>query len=238
MAPKAEYQRARRAAIKAGTWKKDKSPTTSFSGTIESTGQTLDASNSNSLSELETMAKRGQIPERILMGSTEERERIYEAIDRLYPDPPGILGDYRVEQVGGRSLQVSFNYAMAEAESPSTITLPSRKSSDSVRAGAIKQAIYTQRPRVENALLTRKGGYTSYDLATKYGKRVLSAAEKAEADRKMIAFVERLMGSPMSKGGHEYNQAAWLKRNGGYVRAGALDASDYGIRATRNGVEI
>ena len=205
------------------------------SRTFEVSRTVINASSPDSIEKLRIMAQRGEIPQSIELGSREQREQIYEEFNRLYPDPPGILNDYRVEKLGSKSVHVTFNYNMAEAESPPMLTFPSRHSSEGAQAGVIKHAIYERRPAVENALLVRMGGYATSELAMKYGKRVLSGDEKAKVDREMIRHVERLLGSPITKAGQEYNQAAWIKRGGGWVRAGALDAADYGITSMRNG---
>ena len=192
-----------------------------------STYQYFNVDDPNSIQKLREMAERGEFPQFIESQTREARERFYEEFNKLYPDPPGILNDYRIEQEGSRRINILFNYNMAEAESPPPVVLPKKNSSEAVRNGAIKYAIYAQRPAVENALLVRKGGYSSYELAAKYGKRVLSAKEKAEADREMISFVEKLMKSPLSKEGHLYNQEAWKKQGNGWVRAGASDIEGF-----------
>ena len=135
----------------------------------ESSIKRLNVDSPDSIQKLREMARRGEYPEFIESVTREGRERFYEEFNRLYPDPPGILNDYRIEQLDSRRINVLYNYELAEAESPALIRLPSRNPSESVRNGAIKYAIYTSRPAVENALLTRQGGYSSFALAEKYG---------------------------------------------------------------------
>ena len=198
-------------------------------------GTKLNVDNPDSVQRLREMAQRGEYPEFIEGTTREGRERFYEEFDRLYPDPPGILNDYRVEPFSRRAIQVYFNYHMAEAESPGIVNLPSSTISEAVRRGVIKHALYVQRPAVENALLTRYGGYSSYDIANRYGKRVLSTVERTQADREMLSQVEQLMGSPVSNRGQISNANSWLSRDGGWVLITALTAEDLGYRPTRGG---
>lgn len=196
-------------------------------------GTRLNVDNPDSIEQLREMAQRGEYPEFITSMTREGRERFYEEFDKLYPDPPGILNDYRVEPFSRRAVQVYFNYNMAEAESPGLVNLPSKNSGEAVRRGIIKHAIYVQRPAVERALLTRYGGYSSYEIADRYGRRVLSSTEKAQADREIIAQVERVLGSPLSKFGQRINAEDWISRDGGWVRGGALRPEDFGYYPTR-----
>ncbi len=174
----------------------------------------------DSIQKLREMANKGEFPEFIDATSREARERFYEEFNKLYPDPPGILNDYRVEPNGRSSAFVYFNYNLAEAESPGNVSFPSRHSSEAVKQGAIKHAIYKQRSAVEYALSSRLGGFSSYDLAQKYGGRVVSKAERAQADKKIISQVERLLGSPMTRRGLQMNATDWKEQDGGYFRIG------------------
>lgn len=207
--------------------------------TLEVSRATLDASRPEATRELQDMANRGEVPFK-LSGSGEDRERIYEEFDRLYPDPPGILGDYRLdESMGSRQVGIFFNYGMAEAESPSYVRYPRYgKDSEAAKRGLIKHEIYKTRPAVELALSSRHHGYASLEQAQKYGKRVLSNAEREQADREIISQVESLLRTPMSRAGLEYNRSEWRRQGNGWVRLSALSASDMGYRDSRNGVEI
>ena len=151
-----------------------------------------------------------------------DKERIYEEINRLYPDPPGILNDYHLDtSLGPNQVGIFFNYNMAEAESPQFVTYSRRRNtSEAAKAGQIKQEIYRMRPNVEYALSSRLGGFSSYDLAEKYGGRVVSKAERDEANRAIISRVEKLLSSPMTKRGQKMNETDWVERDGGYFRIG------------------
>lgn len=237
MTPKSAWLRAKRARERAARNNRELEQRK-----VESTapqtyevlqGTRLNVDNPDSIQQLREMAQRGEYPEFITSMTREGRERFYEEFDKLYPDPPGILNDYRVEPFSRRAVQVYFNYNMAEAESPGLVNLPSSNTSEAVQRGIIKHAIYVQRPAVERALLTRYGGYSSYEIADRYGRRVLSSAEKAQADREIIAQVERVLGSPLSKFGQRINAEDWISRDGGWVRGGALRPEDFGYYPTR-----
>lgn len=193
--------------------------TSSGTQTIESVKKPFSASSPDSLKQLESMAQRGEIPAWISEGSREERERIYEAIDRLYPAPPGELNNYEVIQVDRRHIEVRFRHDMMTAESPGQLNLTRPDMSESARSGMIKQAIYLQRDAAELALVSRKGGFPSYEMANRYGRRVLSDAEKAQADREIESYIQSVLKSPMSKGGRELNAINWRKVSGGWERA-------------------
>lgn len=202
---------------------------TSSVRTFEETDVSIEIRDPNSIQQLRELASRGEVPLDASTGSFEEREKFFEEFDRLYPDPPGILNDYRIERDSKRSAYIYFNYNMAEAESPGLVSMH-EKLSELAKHGIIKYEIYRHRSGVERALYSRMGGYSSYDLANKYGKRVISSAEKAQADREMIAHVERLLASPMSKRGLAGNQGDWTKVAGGWRRNAAFSGEDYGMR--------
>lgn len=237
MTPKSAWLRAKRARERAARNNRELEQRK-----VESTapqtyevlqGTRLNVDNPDSIQQLREMAQRGEYPEFITSMTREGRERFYEEFDKLYPDPPGILNDYRVEPFSRHAVQVYFNYNMAEAESPGLVKLPSSNTSEAVQRGIIKHAIYVQRPAVERALLTRYGGYSSYEIADRYGRRVLSSTEKAQADREIIVQVERVLGSPLSKFGQRINAEEWISRDGGWVRGGALRPEDFGYYPTR-----
>lgn len=181
----------------------------------------LNAGSPNAIQQLRDMASRGEIPA-FIDGTGADKERIYEEINRLYPDPPGILNDYHLDtSLGPNQVGIFFNYNMAEAESPQFVTYSRRRNtSEAAKAGQIKQEIYRMRPNVEYALSSRLGGFSSYDLAEKYGGRVVSKAERDEANRAIISRVEKLLSSPMTKRGQKMNETDWVERDGGYFRIG------------------
>ena len=209
-----------KSGIKRGGGISEKTPTFSLTGTIESTGQTLDASRTESLKELENMAKRGEIPDSV-SGTGAEREKIYEEFNRLYPDPPGILNDYRLDTSFGKNqVGIFYNYNMAEAESPGFFTYSrQRNTSEAAKAGQIKHEIYKTRPKVELALSSRSSGFSNFEMAQKWGGRVLNNSEKAQVDREMEANIRNLLGTPMSQAGKQLNESFWVKSGEGWVRA-------------------
>ena len=53
------------------------------------------------------MARSGIVPER-LTGTKEEQAKTLEEINRLYPDPPGIMGEYHVTESGSMLEPVQY----------------------------------------------------------------------------------------------------------------------------------
>ena len=153
--------------------------------TTELSKAELNASDAKSIEQLRAMASRGEIPNAI-EGSREDRERIFEEFNRLYPDPPGILNDYRLDtSLGAKQVGIFFNYNMAEAESPQFITYSRRnKTSEAAKAGQIKYEIYKSRPAVELALSSRHSGFSTFEMAQKWGGRVLNDSEKLKRPAK------------------------------------------------------
>ena len=201
---------------------------TSAVRTFETSEAIIEIADANSIQQLRELASRGEVPSAVYTGNFEEREKFFEEFDHLYPTPPGILNDYRIQRDSKRSAYIYFNHDMAYAESPGLVSLH-EKFSESAKNGVIKYEIYRRRAAVERTLYSRMGGYSSYDLADKYGSRIISAAEKAQADKEMIAYVEKMLASPMSKRGLEGNQGDWTKVAGGWRRNAAMTAEDYGM---------
>lgn len=201
---------------------------TSTVRTFEPSETSIEIADPNSIQQLRELASRGEVPLSATTGNDQQYEKFFEEFDRLYPTPPGILNDYRIVPNSKRSAYIYFNHDMAYAESPGLVPLR-EKFSESAKNGMIKYEIYRRRAAVERTLYSRMGGYSSYDLADKYGSRVISAAEKAHADKEMIAYVEKMLASPMSKRGLAGNQSAWTKVAGGWRRNAAMTAADYGM---------
>lgn len=194
---------------------------TSAVRTMELNSTFLDASKTDSIQQLREMASRGEVPY-VIEGAGSAREKLFEEFNRLYPDPPGILNDYRLDtRLGANQIGIFFNHNMAEAESPQYVTWArGRRMSEEGKAGQIKYEIYRVRPAVEYALSSRMGGFSNFDLARKYGGRIVSKTERDEADRAIISQVEKLLGSPMTKRGLRMNETDWAERDGGYFRIG------------------
>ena len=189
------------------------------SSSAKSEQQTLTISDksANSVQDIEAMAKNGEIP-RKLEGGREEQKQMLEAIDRLYPDLPGVMGDYNVEDMG-RSLEISFNYNMLHGEDVSA-RLPGRDVSQAVKDGAVKYAVYNHRGALELAASSRGlNGYPNLEIGQKWGSRLLSDHEKALANQDIYANVQKLFGSPISTEGKRLNEAYWSHENGGWRRA-------------------
>ena len=188
--------------------------------TTEISRSSLNASDYNAIERLREMASRGEIPN-VIEGTREDRERIFEEFNRLYPDPPGILNDYTLDTSrGDKQVGIFFRHDMAYAESPQFIDYSRRnKTSEAGKAGQIKYEIYKARPGVEIALSTRSGGFSTFDMARKWGGRVLSNTEKAQVDREMEEHIQQLLGTPMSKEGRKTNETFWVKNGDGWERA-------------------
>ena len=192
-------------------------------GSSSASGQTLTISDTEikdaskeSMKKLETMAKNGEIPNKI-SGSREDQARIYEAIDRLYPNPPGIMNDYHIEEVG-KNLEISFNYNMLHGEDTS-IRLPGRDVSEAVKNGAVKYAVYQHRGPLELAASSRgMNGYSNLEMGKKWGNRLLSDHEKTLANHDIYTNIQKLFKSPISTEGKRLNESYWGHENGGWRR--------------------
>ena len=187
--------------------------------TLEVSENRIDASSPDAIGELREMASHGEVPFSV-SGSGEERERFYEEFDRLYPAPPGILNDYRLDtSMGANQIGVFYNYNMAEAESPGFFTYSRRRNtSEAARAGQIKYEIYKTRSKVELALSSRSSGFSNLEMAQKWGGRVLNNSEKAQVNREMESNIRNLLGTPMSQAGKRLNESFWVKSGEGWVR--------------------
>ncbi len=200
---------------KRGT--KEQEPTSGGIRTLEPSDVTIRGADEDSLKRLAELAKAGELPAKI-EGSQEEQARIYEEINRLYPSPPGAMGEYKVEDFG-RTLDIHMTYGLLAGENP-VVRLPrGRKASEAERAGAIKYAIYKHRDALELAAISRQHGFPSLDFAEKWGGRILNSSEKAQVDREIEAHVQKLFKSPISKGGKKFNEGEWRQIQGGWVRA-------------------
>ena len=148
--------------------------------TLEVSERRIDASSSNAINDLREMAKRGEVPDSV-SGTGEERERFYEEFNRLYPEPPGILNDYRLDtRMGANQIGVFYNYNMAEAESPGFFMYSNRrKTSEAAKIGQIKHEIYKTRSKVELALSSRSSGFSNFDMAQKWGGKSIKCLRKS-----------------------------------------------------------
>ena len=162
------------------------------------------------------MARSGVVPER-LMGTKEEKIKTLEEINRLYPDPPGIMGEYHVTE-SGSTLAIDFdnNAVMGEG---THINLPSgRHASEAEKAGAIKYAVYSHRAALELAASSRRQGFATLEMSQKWGGRLLTNTEKKQVNREIEQNIQKLFNTPMSKKGKELNESMWKKEDGGWRR--------------------
>ena len=129
------------------------------------------------------------------------------------------MSEYHVEEsMGIASIHFDNNVIRGE---DILVRYPSgRKATETEKAGAIKYAIYKHRGHLELAVLCRRGGFATYEMAEKYGGRLLSNAEKAVVDSEMNAYILKLFGTPLSAEGYEQNNHEWFKEPGGWRRMG------------------
>ena len=57
-------------------------------------------------------------------------------------------------------------------------------------------------------------------MANKWGGRLLSNAEKTQADKEIEAYVRDLFKTPISKKGKQSNAVEWIKTRDGWYRRG------------------
>lgn len=187
------------------------------------------ADDASSLDELREMAKRGEIPIYI-SGSAEAREKAYEEFARVYGDPPGILNQYRLveERPGVVRVEFTTNEAIIQGIAIQTVSYIRRgRMSELSKRGQVNHAILSARKAAEGAASFRGGdGFPNIEFAQKYGGRVLSTAEKNQANREIHSFLEGLFQSPLSKSGQEYVDSSWERYGNGWVRKGSQLATD------------
>lgn len=179
-------------------------------------GSTFKISDNNS-SDIAGMLKNGEIPAKIT-GTKSERAKIFEEIDRLYPNPSGIMSEYHVNDTLGTA-SIHFDNNAIRGEDILVRYPNGSKATASEKSGAIKYAIYRNRGALELAALCRRGGFATYEMAQKYGGRLLSNTEKSAVNREMNAHIKKLFGSPISREGREANETHWIKEPGGWRRS-------------------
>ena len=166
---------------------------------------------SDSNSSIAAMRKNNEIPSKVTDSHS------FEEIDRLYPAPSGIMSEYHINEMGGTA-SIHFDNNAVRGEDTFIRYPNGRKASPSEKAGAIKYAIYKHRGALELAALCRRGGFATFDMAEKYGGRLLSNLEKAAVNREMNAHIKKLFGSPISREGQKLNEGHWIKEVGGWRR--------------------
>ena len=189
---------------------------------------TINAGDPNSIEQLRTMQKRGELPIEILGGTRDERERVFEEFARIYGDPPGILNEYTVKPVDEHLpnlLQITFttDQAIIQGIRVDDVSLVKRgKDSELSRRGQINYAILKARRNAEGAASFRGAqGFPDISFAQKWGYRILSDAEKEQANQEIHAFLEKQFKSPVSKSGRAYVDNAWMRLGNGWVRKGS-----------------
>ena len=189
---------------------------------------TINAGDPNSIEQLRSMQKRGELPIEILGGTRDERERVFEEFARIYGEPPGILNEYTLtprNETFPYILQINFttDKAVIQGIAVKDIELVKRgKDSELSRRGQINYAILKARRAAEGAASFRGfEGFPNIDIANKWGGRILSTAEKAQANQEIYAFLEKQFKSPVSKSGRSYVDDAWMRLGDGWVRKGS-----------------
>ena len=197
------------------------------SKSYEVSEQDINASESDALEKLRAMARRGEIPMEI-RGSPEQREKLYEEFVRIYGTPPGALNEYELKPViDGNPNLVRIEFTNQDAivrgiRVENVKYLRKGQGSELSRQGQVNHAILKARLAMEAAASMRGlDGFPNIELGQKYGRRILSNAEKEQADREINAFVRKVMKSPISRSGQRYLAQEWKKVSGGWIRAGS-----------------
>ena len=232
MSRKAAYQRERRARLHAAGGSSS-GKQAAAGGTREETKvqglsnvnprvtrAELNADNPNAIEELRAMAERGETPVKIT-GHKENRERIYEEMDKLYAAPVGALSEYTIRPLTPSpveyKLRVDFdNFARAM---PSRVDVPRRTTSEAAKRGAIKHAIYNYRPFAEQMYMFREGKGSYWDDkggSDAWRDRIFSSKERNETIQDMLRGIERTFGTPATEQGKKYIESGWTKVGDGW----------------------
>ena len=129
--------------------------------------------------------------------------------------PPGIMCEYHTEDFG-RQVEVYFDNNFVRGESI-LVTLP-KKASAAEREKVINNAINEHRPALELAASSRRNGFATYDMAEKWGGRLLSDKEKNQVNQEIEQHIKQLFKSPLSQKGRELNESYWKHESGGWRR--------------------
>ena len=214
-----------KARMSASTKKKD-TPTPQVTGkSFERVDENFNVSQPDSIEKLKEMAARGEMPIRF-EGSYEDKEKVYEQFTSIFGEPPGVLNEYELSYpIEGNTHTVQVNLTTDKAVlggiAIETVNYLRRgKMSEASKHGQIVHAILNARREAEGAASSRMGGYPTLDLARKWGDRVLSRAEKVQADREIHNYVSRIFNSPITSGG-EISMNTWREVNGGSARRGS-----------------
>jgi len=93
-----------------------------------------------------------------------------------------------------------------------------KEASPAERQRAIINAIIQHRPQLELAAVSRRDGFATFEMAQKWGGRLLSDTEKKQVDKEIQDYVKELFKSPLSKKGQELNNTYWKYENNGWRR--------------------
>ena len=193
-------------------------------GLITISGNVIDGTKPDSLERLTAMAQRGELPSEIT-GTREERARIYEEIDRLYPKPAGVMSEYHVVEEMKSSAHIIFDNEYTSGID-TNINYPRKmRATEAEKQGAIKYAVYKSRANLEYSATHRRewqggGGFATMDMARKYGGRGLSDKEKRHVERETAQHIQKLFKSSWSPEGRAKDNEHWYKTSEGWRRKG------------------
>ena len=128
---------------------------------------------------------------------------------------PGIMSEYHIEDYGSR---ININFDNNAIIGEDTYAYVPRKATQEEREKAIIEAVKKHRPNLELAALSRRNGFATFEMSQKWGGRLLSDAEKKQADIEMEDYIKQLFNSPLSQKGRELNESYWEHEDGGWRR--------------------
>ena len=128
---------------------------------------------------------------------------------------PGIMSEYHIEDYGSR---ININFDNNAIIGEDTYAYVPRKATQEEREKAVIEAVKKHRPNLELAALSRRNGFATFEMSQKWGGRLLSDAEKKQADIEMEDYIKQLFNSPLSQKGRELNESYWEHEDGGWRR--------------------
>ena len=199
---------------------------------------TLNADDPKAIDQIRNLAGRGEIPDSI-KGSADAREKVYEEIAKLYGDPPGVLNEYDVKPLNQSGTIINILFTNNESHIVGIYPQPVKylkrgEASELSKQGQRTYEILKMRDAAIRASVYRGGdGWPNLEFQRKWGGRVLSNSEKAQADKEIRSYVERIFKSSLTAQDIKSMNIYWTRVDGGWIRTDSrMNASRYGYDFT------
>ena len=193
--------------------------------TYETVQSNINASSPTAIEQLRAMQSRGEIPQEII-GKPEERERLYEEFARIYDDPPGVLGEYKLVPItegNTAHMYVEFttDKVVLNGISVDDVNyIRKGRASELSKRGQEKHAVLKARGAAEIAASYRLNGWPNGDFSRKYGDRVLNAKQKAQVQQEIDDYLTSIFKSPITDASKIFGEdIVWRKVPGGWTRS-------------------